>query len=147
MNTTIEHTIQCSSDGGVSVHVEIVHAEMIVPGLLIYQIPDHVEPDAVLRWRVGHWTGLAIASGLDEDRIRQLATSLAPLADWTQGTTRIRSNADRAAVQNAVESAHCVPMTPTRRPVEPEDLWRALRALTEPLCAEVADGGHSCTCD
>jgi hypothetical protein len=65
------------------IHVQATEAS---PGLFVYQLPDTVNPDDLCRWRIGHHTGLAIATAMTEANALDGATAIEDLTDWTQGT-------------------------------------------------------------
>jgi hypothetical protein len=78
------HTIQCVRGP------ETVSATSHVPGLLVYRIPAHVDIPSPHRWRLGHHTGLVIATALSEHEAHAGAHEIADRADWTQDKAAIR---------------------------------------------------------
>lgn len=81
----IEHTIRCA------LGPETVRATSHVPGLLVYRIPDHVDIPSPRRWRLGHHSGLVIATALSEHEAHAGAHEIADHADWTRGAAELRA--------------------------------------------------------
>lgn len=81
----IEHTIRCETGPAT------VQARGYKPGLLVYRIPDHVDTGSPLRWRLGHYSGLLIATAASEHEAHAGAHEIAGRADWTQGADAIRA--------------------------------------------------------
>ncbi|MFJ5644116.1 hypothetical protein [Streptomyces sp. NPDC093223] len=76
-----EHTVT-SADGQV---YTVPLAKEIVPGLLVYRIPDGMHPSSPHRWRIGHEaSGLAIADAMTREDAVGTAEVFGTLADWTQ---------------------------------------------------------------
>ncbi|MFJ9101372.1 hypothetical protein ACIRJM_23225 [Streptomyces sp. NPDC102405] len=67
-------------------------AREIVPGLLVYRIPDGMHPSSPHRWRLGHAvSGRAIADTMTEEDALKTAEVFGPLADWTQDMDTMRA--------------------------------------------------------
>jgi hypothetical protein len=79
-------------------------AKEIVPGLLVYRIPDGMHPSSPHRWRIGHDTsGRAVADTMTEEDAIKAAEVFGTFADWTQDMNVLRATVkaqelyDRAA--------------------------------------------------
>lgn len=78
-----------------------------VPGLVVYEIPDEVEPDNGLRWSVGHHSGLLIASAMYEDDAIRGAQKIADLADWTKPIDDLRAELNPDELYERIARASC----------------------------------------
>lgn len=72
-----------------------VEAEEVC-GLLVYRLPDWVEPASPYRWRIGHRSGLVIAATGDEGLAHAGVAAIADRADW---------RADRETLNAAIAPA------------------------------------------
>lgn len=104
MGTVRELTLTCA-DG----HTYAVdHAKEIVPGLLVYRIPDGMHPRSLQRWRIGHHSGLAVAdSMLREDAVAG-AELLGTLADWTRDASELRAKLNPVDLFIKLSRVHCI---------------------------------------
>ncbi|MFD4596800.1 hypothetical protein ACFWPQ_02080 [Streptomyces sp. NPDC058464] len=83
-----EYTLTCA-DGQV---YTVPLAKEIVPGLLVYRIPDGMHPSSPHRWRIGHEaTGLAVADAMTREDAVGTAEVFGTLADWTQDPDTLRA--------------------------------------------------------
>jgi len=99
---SFEHTIQCARG------LETVKATSRIPGLLVYRIPDHVDIPSPHRWRLGHHTGLVIATALSEHEAHAGAHEIAGRTDWTQGLAACRAGvADVAGMHEDLAAVGC----------------------------------------
>jgi hypothetical protein len=55
-----------------------------VPGLHVYEIPEHVNVLSPLRWILAHHEGAALAAFETEEAATTAAEKVAPLSDWTR---------------------------------------------------------------
>lgn len=99
--TSLTHTFQTD------VREYTVPATSPVPGLLVYKIPDEVEPLSAHRWSLGHHSGLLIASAMYEDDAIRGAKKIADLADWTQPARELRAVVDTDEVYKQVAWVGC----------------------------------------
>jgi hypothetical protein len=89
VTTHLTHTFQTD------VREYTVPATSPVPGLLVYEIPDEVEPLSGLRWSLGHHSGLLIASAMYEDDAIRGAHKIADMANWTKNAADLRGQVDQ----------------------------------------------------
>ena len=66
-----------------------VDATEPVPGLYVYQTPDHVSPLSPFRWLLAHWDGPALASFETADDAAKAAEVVKPLADWSRNAMTV----------------------------------------------------------
>ena len=85
-----EHVI-CLVDSDRGTDTATVDAEEPISGLLVYRIPDWVDPTSPYRWRIGHHSGAVIAATSDEDKAHAGVAALADRADWTAGLAAMRA--------------------------------------------------------
>ncbi len=55
-----------------------------VPGLHVYEIPEHVSVLSPLRWILAHHEGRALAAFETEEAATGAAEKVGPLSDWTR---------------------------------------------------------------
>lgn len=99
--TSFTHTFQTD------VREYTVPATSPVPGLLVYKIPDEVEPLSAHRWSLGHHSGLLIASAMYEGDAIRGAQKIADLADWTDTVNEIRAVVDTDEIYKRVAWVGC----------------------------------------
>ncbi len=86
----------------------IDHAVEIVPGLLVYRIPEGMHPSSPHRWRIGHHSGLSVAdSMLREDAVAG-AELLGTLADWTQDAATLKASIDPGDLFRQLSYKNCI---------------------------------------
>lgn len=99
-----EHTI-VGSDGQPYL---IGLAKEIVPGLLVYRLPDGMHPTSPHRWRIGHHSGLSVADAMTREDAVRGAELLGPLADWTRDADPLRSTLDAADLFARLSYVDCI---------------------------------------
>lgn len=86
-----EYRLSCA--GGEVYRVPL--AKEIVPGLLVYRIPDGMHPSSPHRWRIGHDpSGRAVADTVTQEDAIKTAELFGTLADWTQDMNTLRATVD-----------------------------------------------------
>ncbi|MFJ4627110.1 hypothetical protein [Streptomyces sp. NPDC088847] len=55
-----------------------------VPGLHVYEVPEHVNALSPLRWILAHHEGRVLAGFETEDAATGAAEKVGPLSDWTR---------------------------------------------------------------
>ncbi|WP_328427839.1 hypothetical protein [Streptomyces sp. NBC_00443] len=60
-----------------------------VPGLHVYEIPEHVNVLSPLRWILAHHEGRALASFETKEAANGAAEKVAPLVDWTRNAMTV----------------------------------------------------------
>ncbi|AVH59923.1 MULTISPECIES: hypothetical protein [Streptomyces] len=101
VTTARPHTIQCQQGP------ETVTATSPVPGLYVYEIPGTVDQPSLLRWRVGHHSGLVIAAAMYEGDAIRGAQKIADLADWTLPVDELRRDVSPTELYDAISWASC----------------------------------------
>lgn len=77
MTTATTYTV-LTAEGSVT-----IDAELAAPGLYVYKQPDHIDPTAPCRWRIGHHSGRYVARFPTAEQARTAAAALAGWVDWT----------------------------------------------------------------
>lgn len=103
MSTVQDHTIIC---GALAFTVD--HADEVAPGLLVYRLPNAVQPHSPHRWCIGHHSGRAIANAMRHEAALQGAEFLGTLADWTQDPDALTATIDAAGLFAKLSYKDCI---------------------------------------
>src|ERR1043165_2045674 len=100
-----EFTLTCTEGNVYTVPL----AKEIVPGLVVYRLPDGMPPYNPNRWPIGHKaSGLAIADSARREAAVQGAERCADIADWTQDAETLRASLDADQLYIKLRYSHCV---------------------------------------
>lgn len=99
---TITHTIRAV------LGPTTVQAQPATPGLYVYEIPAEVDILAPCRWRLGHHSGLLLASFRTAEEAHKGAAAIADWTDWTGQHDALRAehlhnNRDQDALDDLVK--------------------------------------------
>lgn len=97
-------------------------AQEVVPGLLIYRIPEGMHTSSPHRWRIGHKaSGRSIADAmLPEDAVKG-AELIGTLADWTQDAQTVKASVEANELFVKLSYVYCI--APASEPM-PGDVSR-----------------------
>ncbi|MET9517480.1 hypothetical protein [Streptomyces sp. NPDC002994] len=84
------------------------HATEIVPGLLVYRIPEGMHPSSPHRWRIGHHSGLSVADAMLREDAVAGAELLGTLADWTQDAAALKASIDPTDLFAKLSYKYCI---------------------------------------
>lgn len=93
---TISYTFRSNGETGT------VNAQQPVPGLFIYQLPEHLR-HPFFPWRLGHSSGLCIAVFQTEQEALEGAREIADFADWTLTADQLRAQVDAYELCRRIE--------------------------------------------
>lgn len=86
----------------------IYDAKEVVPGLLVYRLPEGMHPRSPHRWRIGHHSGLSVADAMLRENAVAGAELLGTLADWTQDPAALKAAFDPADLFVKLSHKFCI---------------------------------------
>ncbi|MFE9398608.1 hypothetical protein [Streptomyces flavidovirens] len=115
MSAFRELTLTCGADGSKTYTID--HATEIVPGLLVYRIPEGMHPSSPHRWRIGHHSGLSVADAMLREDAVAGAELLGTVADWTQDAAALKASIDATDLFVKLSYKYCI--APASEPLGP----------------------------